>query len=78
MLYDQVLARSNTLSIVLQDQRVMRFVKYVGGSAPSSRWDVAVDFEILQDAGEIEGEDEAQDEGEDEGGDAGVPEGGKK
>lgn len=45
----QVLARSNTLSIVLQDERVMRFVKYVSGSAPSSRWDVAVDFEIKQD-----------------------------
>jgi hypothetical protein len=78
MLYDQVLARSNTLSIVLQDQRVMRFVKYVGGSAPSSRWDVAVDFEILQDEREDEGGDEAQDEGEDEGGDESVPAGAKK
>lgn len=54
----QVLARSNTLSIVLQDERVMRFVKYVGGSAPSSRWDVAVDFEIRQ---EEKDEDEDED-----------------
>ena len=46
----------------------MRFVKYVGGSAPSSRWDVAVDFEILQDEGEDEGEDEGVDEGVTEGG----------
>ena len=51
----QVLARSNTLSIVLQDERVMRFVKYVGGSAPSSRWDVAVDFEIKQEEAEEAG-----------------------
>ena len=27
----------------------MRFVKYIGGSAPSSRWDVAVDFDVQVD-----------------------------
>ena len=32
-----------------QDERVMRFVKYIGGSAPSSRWDVAVDFDVQVD-----------------------------
>ena len=38
-------------------QRVMRFVKYVGGSAPSSRWDVAVDFEVHVEEGEEEEEE---------------------
>ena len=58
----QVLARSNTMSVVLQvgmfimsllarsphvqDNGVMRFVKYLGGNAPSSRWDVAIDFKV--------------------------------
>jgi hypothetical protein len=66
----QVLARSNTLSIVLQDQRVMRFVKYVGGSAPSSRFDVTVDFEVVQDDDECVQEDgeDGGEEGEEEGG----------
>jgi hypothetical protein len=66
----QVLARSNTLSIVLQDQRVMRFVKYVGGGAPSSRFDVTVDFEVVQDDDEC-----AQEDGED-GGEEGAGAGG--
>jgi len=37
----------------------MRFVKYVGGSAPSSRWDVSVDFEIQQNDDKEEEEEEA-------------------
>ena len=27
---------------------IMRFVKYVSASAPGSRWDVAVEYEIVQ------------------------------
>ena len=37
------------VAISPQDERVMRFVKYIGGSAPSSRWDVAVDFDVQVD-----------------------------
>ena len=39
----------SSVAISSQDERVMRFVKYIGGSAPSSRWDVAVDFDVQVD-----------------------------
>jgi len=52
----QTLARSNTLSIVLLDQGVMRFVKYVHGTAPGSRWDIAADYECEVQDDEEEGE----------------------
>ena len=35
----------------------MRFVKYVGSSAPSSRWDVSMEYDV---------EDQEGDEGEEE------------
>jgi hypothetical protein len=38
----------NVLSLVLRDNEVMRFVKYVSASAPSSRWDVAAEFAVIQ------------------------------
>ena len=37
---------ANTLNLVLRDEGTMRFVKYVGFQAASSRWDVANVFEI--------------------------------
>lgn len=37
---------------------IMRFVKYVSASAPGSRWDVAVEYEIVQP------EEEEDDEGD--------------
>ena len=37
---------NNVISLVLRDQGIMRFVKYVGCSAPGSRWDIAVEYEI--------------------------------
>ena len=40
---------TSSVFISSQDERVMRFVKYIGGSAPSSRWDVAVDFDVQVD-----------------------------
>eukprot|EP00201_Polytomella_parva_P018149 CAMPEP_0175071454 /NCGR_PEP_ID=MMETSP0052_2-20121109/19253_1 /TAXON_ID=51329 ORGANISM="Polytomella parva, Strain SAG 63-3" /NCGR_SAMPLE_ID=MMETSP0052_2 /ASSEMBLY_ACC=CAM_ASM_000194 /LENGTH=546 /DNA_ID=CAMNT_0016338629 /DNA_START=56 /DNA_END=1693 /DNA_ORIENTATION=+ len=39
-----VSACSNTLNIVLRDEGLMRFVKYVSYGAPGSRWDVAMEF----------------------------------
>lgn len=36
----------NTMSIVLRDKGVLRFVKYVSQSAPGDRWDVVGEFEI--------------------------------
>ena len=63
----QTIARSNTLSLVLLDEGVMRFVKYVGGAAPGSRWDIANDYRIVP--GEDEDEDGDGDEDEKEAGD---------
>jgi prolyl 3-hydroxylase /prolyl 3,4-dihydroxylase len=36
----------NRLLLVLRDEGVMRFVKYVSAAAPSSRWDVCGEYEI--------------------------------
>ncbi|KAJ1493959.1 Oxoglutarate and iron-dependent oxygenase degradation C-term-domain-containing protein [Baffinella frigidus] len=58
----QTIARSNTLSLVLLDQGVMRFVKYVGGAAPGSRWDIANDYRI------VPGDSDDDEEGEGEAG----------
>jgi len=41
-----VQGRFNCLNLVVRDPGVMRFVKYVSYSAPGSRWDVAVEFEV--------------------------------
>ena len=41
-----VQGRCNCLSVVLRDEGVMRFVKFVSASAPSSRWDVAAEFQV--------------------------------
>ncbi|KAK7054104.1 prolyl 3,4-dihydroxylase ofd1 [Favolaschia claudopus] len=49
----------NRLLLVLRDERVMRFVKYVSASAEGSRWDICGEYEV----GMMEEE-------EDEGGDA--------
>ncbi|KAJ1563505.1 Prolyl 3-hydroxylase ogfod1, partial [Cladochytrium tenue] len=39
-----VAAANNSLSIVMRDPGVLKFVKYVGGAAPGSRWDVAAEY----------------------------------
>jgi hypothetical protein len=44
-----VSASSNTLSLVLRDAGTMRFVKYVGARAPSSRWDIAMEYQVPDD-----------------------------
>jgi hypothetical protein len=36
----------NCLLLVLRDERVMRFVKYVSAAAEGSRWDVCGEYEI--------------------------------
>jgi hypothetical protein len=32
--------------MVLRDERVMRFVKYVSAAAPGSRWDICGEYEV--------------------------------
>lgn len=44
-----VSACNNTLSLVLRDVGSMRFVKYVGARAPSSRWDIAMEYKVPHD-----------------------------
>ena len=41
-----VQASFNTLSLVVRDQGVMRFVKYVSASAPGSRWDITAEYRV--------------------------------
>ena len=45
-----VSAAHNSLNLVLRDEGLMRFVKYVSASAPSSRWDVAMEFRPENDS----------------------------
>ncbi|GKY93485.1 prolyl 3-hydroxylase ogfod1 [Mayamaea pseudoterrestris] len=50
-----VSAGFNTLSIVYRDPGTLRFVKYLSAKAPSSRWDVAMEYQIENE--EEEGDD---------------------
>lgn len=36
----------NKLLMVLRDERVMRFVKYLSAAAPGSRWDICGEYEV--------------------------------
>lgn len=49
-----VSASNNTLNIVFRDQGTMRFVKYVGSKAPSSRYDIAMVYQVQQDEEEAD------------------------
>eukprot|EP00980_Cylindrotheca_fusiformis_P006726 scaffold1400_cov137-Cylindrotheca_fusiformis.AAC.4 len=53
-----VSASNNTLSLVYRDPGTMRFIKYVGSSAPSSRYDIAMEYQVPP------GEDDDENEGE--------------
>ncbi|KAK7470221.1 putative component of NuA3 histone acetyltransferase complex [Stygiomarasmius scandens] len=52
----------NRLLLVLRDEKVMRFVKYVSAAAEGSRWDVCAEYEVGMVAEEEEEEEEAQNE----------------
>jgi len=47
----------NTLTLVLRDTGVMKFVKYVSESAKGDRWDVVANFSVAPDEDEDEDED---------------------
>jgi Rps23 Pro-64 3,4-dihydroxylase Tpa1-like proline 4-hydroxylase len=47
-----VSASNNTLSLVYRDPGTMRFVKYLGIGAPSSRWDLSIEYEVGEDEDE--------------------------
>ncbi|KAF5371104.1 hypothetical protein D9758_004103 [Tetrapyrgos nigripes] len=50
----------NRLLLVLRDERVMRFVKYVSAAAEGSRWDVCGEYEVGMVAEDDEGGDTVQ------------------
>lgn len=50
----------NRLHVVLRDAGVLRFVKYLSGKAPASRWDVGGEWEVVaveESDDEVEGEE---------------------
>lgn len=56
---------NNTLSLVYRDPGAMRFVKYVGSQAPSSRFDVSMEYELTDDKAEerdVDGDDQNEEE----------------
>jgi len=56
-----VSASNNTLSLVYRDPGTMRFVKYIGSTAPSSRFDIAMEFEVEDDDEEEQKANEVDD-----------------
>ncbi|KAG2426146.1 hypothetical protein HYH02_014861, partial [Chlamydomonas schloesseri] len=59
-------AAANTLNLVLRDEGLMRFVKYVSFGAPGSRWDVAMEFLPEDDSDDDEDEEGAGKEGKEQ------------
>jgi len=58
-----VSASNNTLSLVYRDPGTMRFVKYVSHRAPSSRWDIAMEYQVEDDSENGGEEEEGGEEG---------------
>ncbi|CAO3587770.1 unnamed protein product [Absidia cylindrospora] len=42
-------AGENELALVLRDEGVMRFIKYISARAPGSRWDVAFEYDLPEE-----------------------------
>ena len=57
---------NNTLSLVYRDPGTMRFIKYLGARAPSSRWDVAMEYEVPGDDDDDDNDGEEEEEQEEE------------
>ena len=56
-----VSASNNTLSLVYRDPGTMRFIKYLGSKAPSSRWDISMEYQVPQDDDEEEEKEDCED-----------------
>ncbi|KAL0091040.1 Oxoglutarate and iron-dependent oxygenase degradation C-term-domain-containing protein [Phycomyces blakesleeanus] len=54
-------AGCNELSLVLRDEDVMRFVKYVSARAPGSRWDLSFEYDLPEETEENEDEEKEED-----------------
>jgi hypothetical protein len=57
-----VTAALNTLSLVLRDEGTMRFIKYVSAGAPSSRYDIALEYDVDFDPDEAADDEDDEDE----------------
>jgi hypothetical protein len=55
-------AGQNELSLVLRDEGVMRFIKYVSATAPGSRWDIAFEYDLPEGLDDDDDDDEEEDE----------------
>lgn len=42
-------AEWNVLSLVVRDEGILKFVKYVSGNAPGSRWDISAEWRVEKD-----------------------------
>ncbi|KAI7901428.1 Oxoglutarate and iron-dependent oxygenase degradation C-term-domain-containing protein [Cokeromyces recurvatus] len=42
-------AGSNELSLVLKDEGVMRFIKYISARAPGARWDISFEYDLPEE-----------------------------
>jgi hypothetical protein len=42
-------AGANELSLILRDEGVMRFVKYVSARAPGARWDLSFEYDLPEE-----------------------------
>ena len=51
-------AAANCLNLVLCNESVMRFTKYVSASAPGSRWDLLNEFQVTPDDDDDDEEDD--------------------
>lgn len=54
----------NSLSLIVRDEGILRFIKYVSKNAPGSRWDVSCEWQVESD--EDEGNDGDSGDGEDD------------
>ncbi|KAK4983659.1 putative component of NuA3 histone acetyltransferase complex [Elasticomyces elasticus] len=61
----------NTMSIVLRDKGVLKFMKYVSKAAKGDRWDYSGAFEVEPDDGDTDDSDGKEDNGSEEGNDGG-------
>ncbi len=57
---------NNSLSLVLRDEGIMKFIKYVSANAPGSRWDVTAEYSIVRDDDVEEGDSEDSENSDDE------------
>ncbi|KAG2198024.1 hypothetical protein INT47_004991 [Mucor saturninus] len=59
-------AGRNELSLVLRDEGIMRFIKYVSAKAKGSRWDIAFEYDLPEGFGGSDDDEEDEEEEEEE------------